>query len=406
MSAILCGLAGAVETTVTLQATGSTNFRFKDIGGQAFSQAFINTFSYGSSNVNLTLTLQGSQLNVNVVGSGLKPNFAYQVKLVGRPSKNASNAEQLAAADDITNETLGRIGRWWRISPSPGNSNDADYNANKDDPNYIYEGYLLIGYFITGADGTIARTFEGNNSFHVLWRTDQRPQAPSDGPLTPVTVAATAGNVAYDVGLAARNYQLYGEHEPTRALPGQLELPLIDYRCNVVLTEESFHDFGALAGNWTSALFAPIDTTTVVVPATAPLVITGVRAKLMLARKQRENVKFNGTLQLPVGSAFENMVVDATSLGVLRSFKLNKRGWNTNKEGTIKLRAPKTGSADSRFQLQMKRASFSLTDSAAFFETPPVEADVTLSLVSGDQHYSGNVMAKVRTGRKTGTLKF
>ena len=38
-------------------------------------------------------------------------------------------------------------------SPSPGNSSDADYDAHKDDPNYIFEGYLLFDFFVTDEQG-------------------------------------------------------------------------------------------------------------------------------------------------------------------------------------------------------------------------------------------------------------
>ena len=79
----------------------------------------------------------------------LKPNFAYQVKLVGKPTKVWG-----AGGDDWANEQIGYAGRWWRRQPNPGNANDADYEAHKDDPSYIYEGYLLFDFFVTNEQGS------------------------------------------------------------------------------------------------------------------------------------------------------------------------------------------------------------------------------------------------------------
>ena len=50
--------------------------------------------------------------------SGLKPNFAHQVKLVGMPS-----AEFGAAGDDLANERIGYAGRWYKVGV--GNATDA-----------------------------------------------------------------------------------------------------------------------------------------------------------------------------------------------------------------------------------------------------------------------------------------
>src|SRR5207244_1383855 len=44
-----------------------------------------------------------------------------------------------------------------------------------------------------------------------------------------------------------------------RAAPGALSMPEGTYHCDLVLTEESFHDFTLDGGNWASVFSAPVD---------------------------------------------------------------------------------------------------------------------------------------------------
>ena len=228
-------------------------FRFKDVSGQVFAANYIANYAYSNAQVQVSLnTSEGSFLAGTIQAQGLKPNFAYQVKLGGRNTRLGANG------DDATNERLGLIGRWWRAYPNPANAKDDDYFAHKDDPNYAYSGYLIIGFFITDAQGGATLHLEGDNSFHVLWRTNQRSPAPNDGPIDTFVLPATTGNPAYDVTNPSQPLGIYGEWEPTRVLPGTLAMPNGHYACDFVLTEESFHDSGPNAGNWTAALSAPI----------------------------------------------------------------------------------------------------------------------------------------------------
>ena len=238
-----------------MQGVTSGNFRFRDIGGQLYSQSFINGYSYAAANVVFKLDTPGlNYLGGSIVATGLKPNFAYQIKLDGNPSKGG-----ITPPDDVGNEIIGYRGRWWRMWPNPWNATDSEYNANKDNPNYAYEGYLLVAFFVTDAQGSANLCIAGNNSYHVLWRMDQRSPAPNDGPPLAVTVPGTAGNPAYDVSVSARQYSLYGEWEPTRALPGTLTLPDGHYKAHLYLTEESFHDNSSQGGSWAAAMSAPLE---------------------------------------------------------------------------------------------------------------------------------------------------
>lgn len=235
--------------------TGGT-YRFKDCNGQVFGASYIQQYSYANAQVKVTLDPAGAPYLAGLIQAvGLKPNFAYQIKLGGRNSK----LNPVGGGDDATNERLGLLGRWWRAYPIPANAKDDDYFAHKDDPNYAYSGYLIIGFFITDAQGGFSGRFEGDNSFHVLWRTSQRAPSQNDGPVFNFVLPATAGNPAYDVSNPALPMGIYGEWEPTRALPGTLSMTKGHYACDFILTEESFHDSGANAGNWTAAMGAPIE---------------------------------------------------------------------------------------------------------------------------------------------------
>jgi hypothetical protein len=107
-----------------------------DIADNLYSSTYQSSFTYTQPLVTISFSNTSSTFSGTLTATGLKPNFAYQMKLVG-------NADM----DDWSNEQLGYAGRWWRVQPNPGNSNDTDYDNNKDDPNYIYQGYLFFGFF-------------------------------------------------------------------------------------------------------------------------------------------------------------------------------------------------------------------------------------------------------------------
>jgi len=337
-----------------------------------------------------------------ITATGLKPNFAYQIKLIGNPSKAATTDAERAAADDATNEALGRLGRWWRSTPSAGNANDADYDAHKNDPAYIYEGYLLIAFFVTDSAGNASVRFEGNNSFHVLWRVDQRPRSSADGPALPVTVPATSGNSAYDAAVGERSYSLYGEWEPTRAAPGALQMANGHYRCRLVLTEESFHDFGTNAGNWNAALSAPMEfdipfalsnSGPVEPPVTPPdsalpLSVEALRVTVNPGKTLRDRGVISGSLKLPAGFAVENLEVQTTVLGTPQSFVLDKRGRDVIGQGSFELRPPRKDQTDATFKLRSRRMTYSL---------PAADAPLTVTVKLGADTYFQSLLPVRKT---------
>ncbi len=227
-----------------------TPYRWKDIADHIYDQSYQDTFTYDQPRVTVAFDPYGQTFRGTLQGYGLKPNFAYQMKLVGKP-----NGLWGLEADDESNEHIGYQGRWWREQPDPGNSNDADYEAHQDDSSYIFVGYLLFDYFATDEYGHVEKGFQLNGSYHVLWNTvlNSREPGPNDSPITGHTVRAAGYHPAYDTAHAPAEVGLYAEWEPGRDLPGEVTLPAWMYHLQFILTEESFHQSG-IGGYWAGAM--------------------------------------------------------------------------------------------------------------------------------------------------------
>lgn len=181
-----------------------------------------------------------------LVASGLKPNFALQLKLEGQPTTTYPGFTTSTDAGNWTNNQLGKVGRWWCLNEQ---WNVADRDLRKHSGHWIL-GYLVYDFFITDSSGTAAYPFVVNNSYHVLWRTDQRQRRAKDGPAKTVTVQG--GPPYYAQTLTPKSASVYAESEPTRPSPGTLTLPKGNYKCRLLLTEETFHNVPpALASTYT-----------------------------------------------------------------------------------------------------------------------------------------------------------
>lgn len=244
----------ARAATVNLQpvsGSGSNN-RWMDNADNLYSSAYQNFFAYSQPSVSISYSDTSGSFSGTLTATGLKPNFAYQVKLVGN-----------AAVDVWSNEQLGYAGRWWRVQPNPGNSNDADYDNHKEDPGYIYQGYLLFDFFTTDEQGNATLHFSVNSSYHVLWATHdstgfgtghKNPGANDSAVIyNDFTASPAVNSAAYSSDYGDARVGIFAEWESGRALPGQLFLPAGAYSCQLVVTEESFHQ-GGLGGGWASVL--------------------------------------------------------------------------------------------------------------------------------------------------------
>lgn len=237
-------LVSAVDVTTWPPAP----YRWRDIGTNLYAQSYQDTYLYDDAVVTVAYhPCAGLNFVGHLSAANLKPNFAYQIKLVGKPTGLWGDD-----GDDAANEMLGMTGRWWRTQPNAGNSNDADYLANHDNPDYIFEGYLLLDFFVTAPDGTAEVDFALDSSYHVLWWEHQRSPGVCDSPVKWSTIGGSATDPAYATDITEATIGVYAEIE--RLCTGQTSLPLGAYRARFLLTEESFHQSGDSEGYWASAM--------------------------------------------------------------------------------------------------------------------------------------------------------
>lgn len=226
-------------------------YRWRDCLGQPYSEAFRKSFDYRDAEVNVRFSRRAAVFRGTIVARKLKPNFAYQVKLVGMPPSLWGRR-----GDAFSNRAIGDLGRWWKPGPDARNA----YYIERDEDKDLMEGYLVIGYFVTDAEGKAAASFAAENSFHVLWRTSQWPKGADDSAPTRHPIVARAGSYGYDRDFPDGELELYAEAERGRPPIGKALLPPGRYRCFFLLTEESFHDYlNPDGGDWAAALAAIVE---------------------------------------------------------------------------------------------------------------------------------------------------
>jgi len=228
-------------------------YRWLDCLGQPYSQAFRRTFSYKNAEATIGFNRRAPLFGGTLRARKLKPNFAYQIKLVGLPP-----AEWGRKGHAASNRAIGELGRWWL--PGKEGRNAYFFDGEKDKEGM--EGYLVFGYFVTDANGEASVPFCLNSSYHVLWKVSQWAPAKDDSPPTQHKVVAEAGRYGYDRDFPPGEFALYAESQTGRPPIGQARLPAGDYRCFFLLTEESFHDYTSPdGGDWAAALAALIEFT-------------------------------------------------------------------------------------------------------------------------------------------------
>jgi hypothetical protein len=257
-----------VTSMVPVDPSGA--YRWLDVADQAYGTNYQGTYTYSKATVNVAYDTAGSSLWGTLTANNLKPNFAYQLKLVGTPGTT-------------DNERIGYSGRWWQEewigtiwangqnlnskgTGSSPNPNDQTYQNNRyvldsSSPTgyrYRFTGYLVFDYFITDNNGDATIQFETGSSYHVIWKTTQQSNTANDGPLKIVTFDPNPSQPAYDTDYPSETISIFGEWE--RLPIGQVNLQPGEYNCQIVLTEESFHGSGGtLAGNWAGAMVANLN---------------------------------------------------------------------------------------------------------------------------------------------------
>ncbi len=231
------------------------NERFMDIAGRGYSRELLQDFSYTAPDANrpdvrVDYLRRGETFIGRIVGSGLKPNFAYQMKLRG------------LWADRPGFERIGYTGRW-RLPGRETNYSDKDYESfpHKE----LVEAYVLFDFFVTDPAGRVDKPFYLDSSLHVVWNYDsQRSYQPGD--TYPQRFFRDGGDRAFYAHPKAElsPVRLFAESEQhnratdNRKPVGAALLPAGRYNAFLVLTEESFHGFGD-AGLWATVMTAPVE---------------------------------------------------------------------------------------------------------------------------------------------------
>ena len=216
-------------------------FRWKDIAGSVYRTSFQDGFNYGQPAVTITYECIASTLTGTLEATGLKPNFAYQMKLVANP--DALYWYELSPEEQDFVTAVGDLGRWWDMTTSQINP--------PFDPNHQMQAYLLFDHFETDNAGSAVKDFYADSSFHVLF-TGSGWYYPTLNYVNPS--GPPPNDEAYDNPYPSATWVMVGaQAEPDRPAPGSAFLPPGDYELAFLLTEESFHESG-LGGWWASAM--------------------------------------------------------------------------------------------------------------------------------------------------------
>ena len=278
VAALLAG-GGADAASIVLSDVDSGltspagNYRWLNVADQPYAAGYRSAYNYTQASVQVSYDSVATVFRGSLVATNLKPNFAYQFKLVGTPGTAA-------------NERIGLAGRWWQEewdcassswvngqnlnnkgNGSSPNPNDADYLLRHSIPGasptgflYKYTGYVLFDYFVTNDCGNAAFPFWADSSYHVIWKTSQATQhawTALDGPVETASFDPVASNLAYRADLPPASEGVFGEWE--RLPVGGLSPGYGSYACQVLLTEESFHGSGGVdAGGWAAAMAGSI----------------------------------------------------------------------------------------------------------------------------------------------------
>lgn len=230
------------------------NERWADVAGNYYTSSFISQFSYentkpGGPVVRVRIAPEAPTLKGRLEAQGLKPNFAYQIKLRGD------------FTDRDAFEAIGYAGRW-RLPGRATNYTDDDYRACPDKENV--EAYLLFDYFVTDRKGNAVRVFALDSCLHVLWNAFRQHPPASARDILPVIVDSTSpSHYARPKAGEPRVELLWAERERSRYRnPAQSTfLPPGPYRAELVLTEESFHSRDNDGGWWATVYVCPIEFT-------------------------------------------------------------------------------------------------------------------------------------------------
>jgi hypothetical protein len=173
---------------------------------------------------------------------GLKPNFSYQLKLMGKPQKGVWGWG--AQGDEWANEQLGFAGRWFCGHPVHRSGTNFDDNHWREyyqnalpGAEHNIGGYIFMGEFVTDGQGNADMPFWGEHPYHIKWLSWQGGAKDVwAGQSVIETTNYAYGKEPPPPGAVSAYY----ENEPGRTQP--LTLAPGTYNTRFVITEESFHN--------------------------------------------------------------------------------------------------------------------------------------------------------------------
>lgn len=221
--------------------------RWADISGNLYAQAFRQTFSYedGPAKVLVQVAERGETLRGRIEAYHLKPNFAYQIKVLGDWKADPEGAR-----------AIGYVGRW-RLPGEETNYTDAAFEAFS--PKADVEAYIFFDFFVTDAAGNAVREFALDQSLHVLWNRDRQQSKIEDTYCAAFAVDASSPEIYASPKEDVLTELLLTEREAIRYRNGdEIRLPPRTYQAILVLTEESFHATDLDGGYWATVFQLPM----------------------------------------------------------------------------------------------------------------------------------------------------
>lgn len=274
------------------------NERFFDVANRAFSRAFVTGFSYTDAakrrpTVTVTYCRRAETFVGCIRARGLKPHFAYQIKLCGD-----------FASDPAGFERIGRLGRWRRIGSPQTNFIDYDFDSARDKS--TFESYILFDFLVTDHNGDADKTFYLDSTLHVLFNQPKQgtPRAADSKPRR-VDFTCTDGWFYANPKTNVEPHWVFAETEAgsngqIRPGIGQAFLPDGRYRARLLLSEESFHGYGD-GGFWAAVMACDVAFEVVRRPMPPPLVW------------QADDLTGGRTISLAGGMAMHAVVTDAST---------------------------------------------------------------------------------------------
>lgn len=245
-----------LTATNALTMTGmndAKNERWCDVAGNIYSSTFIAAFDYEKPSttgpiVRVRVEKKSDTFRGRLEAHGLKPNFAYQMKLRG------------VFAHRKSFEAIGFAGRW-RLPGWLTNYRDEDYLAC--DKKEEVESYIFFDYFVTDSKGQAIRDFALDSCLHVLWSGSHQRLADSEDDVLPAIVWAADPAVYARPKTQGTLERIWSEVESPRykSVDQKRFLPAGEYRSELVLTEESFHSWYRDGGYWATVLKVAVDFT-------------------------------------------------------------------------------------------------------------------------------------------------